>query len=569
MNASTTGLNLGRVLTLVNLSISTDSIIPHHTINRPNIERLHALTSPTPDASRKRTLLIPFQHSRHVSFRQFHPRTLPMLSRLTTVSILACALAALLGLSADAKQPNIVFLMTDDQRWDTFGCYGRPEFQTENIDKLAQEGVIFDNAFHAVAICAPSRATMMTGRYFASHQSGFTYPFNVQLTPNDFDNTYPAQLKNAGYRTGFIGKFGIFTTADVELEKYFDYFAVREKRWPNNDTVLQDIYSPDRDPKERTLKKGDALIHFLDTQPIDQPFCISVSFDAVKNDRDRDMYGPHFEIFKDKVFSVPGNWVEGDNEQLPKVVKDNARGVPLHRGRTSTPELYQRLTRRFATQGYTVDQQVGRLIKKLTAMGVLDNTVVIYTSDNGRFHGSHGLYDKALLYDESVKAPLIVFDGRAPKKLRGRRESALISSVDIAPTILSLANVPVPDRMQGSELTRVLNQTQDMLQWRDTVFMENLFLQAMFTARNKPTDQQDQANTRLIAENKSYRSRGIRTERFKYFVYNEHQPPIEELYDLENDPLEQHNLVSNPEFASILTDLRTRTEEFYSDVKNN
>ncbi|CAA6677727.1 MULTISPECIES: sulfatase-like hydrolase/transferase [unclassified Lentimonas] len=465
-------------------------------------------------------------------------------------------------------RPNIVFLMTDDQRWDTLGCYGRPEFQTTNIDQLAEQGVIFDNAYQAVAICAPSRATIMTGRYFANHKAGFTYPFDVKLTPEDFDDTYPARLKQAGYRTGFVGKFNIYTQG-VKPEDYFDYYAVGGKMLPKDDAALRHIFRGDRDPKERTIKKGDALIHFLDTQPKGQPFCISVSFDAVKNDKDKDMYGPHTEIFKDQVFSVPANWVEGENASLPDVVKNNARGYWLHKARTSTPELYQTLARRFATQGYTVDQEVGRLMEKLKEMGVLDNTIVIYTSDNGRFHGSQGLFDKCILYEEAVKQPLIIFDGRVPKEKRGRREAAMISSTDMAPTILSLANVEVPQRMQGRELTSILNQTQDMSVWRDAVFMENLFLQDMFSARNKKVENLDEVNQQLIAENKSYRSRGVRTERFKYFIYNEHDPVIEELYDLENDPYEQNDLVSNPEYAEILSKLRKQTEDFHAGAVAN
>ena len=191
------------------------------------------------------------------------------------------------------------------------------------------------------------------------------------------------------------------------------------------------------------------MIRFLETQPKSQPFCLSISFDAVKNDKDRDMYGPDFEIFKDKEMWVPDNWVQGKSERLPEVL-DYCRGTYLHVARTSTPELYQRLARRFATQGYTVDKQVGRLMKKLAEMGVLENTIVIYTSDNGRFHGSQGLYDKAILYDESVKEPLIVFDGRAPQSRRGRRVDALTSSVDVAPTILSLAGLEPPKIMKGT-----------------------------------------------------------------------------------------------------------------------
>ena len=438
---------------------------------------------------------------------------------LTSVAVALISLAGnSLAQTEDRKQPNIVFLMTDDQRWDTLGCYGRPEFKTTNIDKLAEQGVIFDNAYQAVAICAPSRATMMTGRYFASHKSGFTYPFDVPLTAEDFNDTYPARLKQAGYRTGFVGKFGIYTK-DVNSQDYFDFYAVGGRMIPKDDDILKHIFRSERDPKERTIKKGDALIHFLETQPKDQPFCILVSFDAVKNDKDKDMYGPHTEIFKDTVFSVPENWVEGENESLPDVVKNNARGYWLHKKKTSTPELYQTLARRFATQGYTVDKQVGRLMKKLEEMGELDNTIVIYTSDNGRFHGSQGLFDKALLYEESVKSPLIIFDGRVAKDKRGYRESALISSVDIAPTILARANVEEPEPMQGYQLTGILNSTQDMSVWRNAVFMENLFLQDMFTARINKVESLDDANNQLIAENKSYRSRGVRTERFKYFIY--------------------------------------------------
>ena len=137
------------------------------------------------------------------------------------------------------EQPNIVFLMTDDQRWDNFGCYGRPEFRTENIDRLAQQGVIFDNAYYAVAICLPSRVTMMSGRYLSNHKVGFSHPYNYTFSKSDFDNTYPAMLKAAGYRTGFVGKFGfpvtdqayerkgLVTGYDLQknLSPYFDFFA--------------------------------------------------------------------------------------------------------------------------------------------------------------------------------------------------------------------------------------------------------------------------------------------------------------------------------------------------------
>ncbi|MFB9057312.1 sulfatase-like hydrolase/transferase [Mariniflexile ostreae] len=483
--------------------------------------------------------------------------------------------------SKDKTKPNIIFLMTDDQRWDTMGCYGRPEFNTPNIDKLSEEGVTFDNAFYAVAICMPSRVTMMTGRYNSNHRVGFVAPDDYTLSQADFAQSYPAILKNAGYRTGFIGKVG-FTVSEKatrpstpkepfykeHLSNTFDYFAGSETYdwkghvvWPENDVVLQDIFKEGRKNSGRTLRTGEAMLHFIDTQPKDQPFCLSVSFYAVKHDKDRDVYMPHYEQFKDHDFSIPDNWVAGDNPVLPKVVKENARGVYLHRQRSSTPEMYQGLVRRFATQGYTVDDQVGLLVEKLKEKGMLENTVIIYTSDNGRFQGSHGLFDKCLLYEESVKAPLIIYDGRMPVSKRQRRENALVSSVDMASTIVSLAGLEPSNLMQGKAITAVLNQTQDMSQWRDAVFMEDLFLVDMFKERYEKNV--DEINQSLIDRNKSYRAHGVRTERWKYFVYYEHTPKIEELYDLEKDPLEQQNLANRPEHTVILKKLRARTEDLY------
>ena len=489
------------------------------------------------------------------------------------------------ALAESAPPPNIIFLMTDDQRCDNLGCYGRPEFRTTHIDKLSEQGVTFDNAYYAVSICMPSRVTMLTGRYISNHQVGFSPPYNYTLSQAGFADSYPNQLKKAGYRTGFVGKVGFAVTDEAQrpntpkgynfeehLTDYFDYFAGDgthtgggDKVWPKDDAKLQAIYDKERKNPGRTIRSGEAMLHFLDTQPKDQPFCLSVSFLAVKHDSDSHLHRPHRDLFKEHEFSVPENWVEGANEKLPEVVRDYWRGHRLHLERTSTPALYQRQVRRFAAQGYTVDQQVGKMMQKLEEKGFLENTIVIYTSDNGRFQGSHGLFDKALLYEESMKAPLIVFDGRVPQSERGRREPALVSSVDVAPTILALAGLEAPASMQGHDFSKVLNQSQDMSQWQKSVFMENLFLVSLMGSRNKPNP--EEINKKHIAQNKSYRCHGVRTDRWKYFVYYEHSPQIEELYDLKRDPLEQNNLANDPQHAATLERLRKETEELYLKVK--
>ena len=216
-------------------------------------------------------------------------------------------------------------------------------------------------------------------------------------------------------------------------------------------------------------------------------------------------------------------------------------------------------------QGYTVDQQVARLVTKLEEMGELENTIIIYTSDNGRFHGSQGIYDKAILYEEAMKAPLIIFDGRSRPEDRGRRVDAMVSSADIAPTILSLAGVEVPDVMKGYSLSGHLDGTQGMSQWRDAVLMENFFIQELWKAKRNPAKARA-LNAEIVANNRSYRSRGVRTEGYKYFKYFEHTPVIEELYDLEADPHEQNNLISNPEYTEVLSKLRAQTEALLAEA---
>lgn len=465
--------------------------------------------------------------------------------------------------------PNIVFLMTDDQRWDTIGSYGSKDAITPNVDKLAAQGISFDNAYHAVAICMPSRTTMFTGRYFSDHRVGFTYPYKRTLPAQEFAQSYPALMQDAGYRTGFIGKFGVrLETLPETVAEHFDFYAgisttsKKGPHFPKNDKKLAHIYRKDRNPKERTLIKGDAMIRFLETQPKGQPFSLSVSFDAVKNDRDTDMYGPHVELFKDKKMQVPDNWVDGKNERLPKVL-DYSRSTYLHMKRTSTPELYQTLARRFTVQSYSVDDQVRRLVAKLEEMDVLDNTIIIYTSDNGRYHGSRGLYDKAIQYDEAIKQPLIVFDGRVTKEKQGRRLNALVSSVDIAPTILSLAGLEIPAVMKGFNLIPLMNGNQDMKKWRDGVLTENFFIQELVRTRGKNVEAM---NDDVVNNNRSYRSRGIRTKQYQYFEYFEHTPVIEELYELANDPDEQNNLALDPNYQSTLAKMRKKAAKLYADA---
>ncbi|MBL7189802.1 MAG: sulfatase [Phycisphaerae bacterium] len=471
------------------------------------------------------------------------------------------------------KRPNIIYLMSDDQRWDTLGCYGNPEFKTHNLDNLADQGVLFENCYYAVSICMPSRATILTGQFMSRHRCGFDRPTDYTISRPEFARTYPMVLRKAGYRTGFIGKLGFVVTEKKERPcrklwkspehmpaDRFDYWkgwpgqAPKGQYWPK-DFGLKESYEKSKRPHLTDIM-GDLILDFVRTNPAGKPFCLSVSFHAPKGALVPADVKPEYDRqFEGVKFKLPPNYVAGPNDKLPDLIKRNWRGLGYHRRYTWTPELYQKFVRRQAALAYGIDVAVGRLVKELKDKRLLDNTVIIFTSDNGFLNGSHGLDGKTLLYEESMRAPLIVFDGRLPAEMRGRRLTQLISTVDFAPTIADLAGSPVPNVMQGKSF-KPLIEGRDM-RWRDAVFMESNFTQFKAVPLAEAKDDPE-----ALAKTKrdSLRCHGIRTERWKYIRFFETEPVFEQLFDLKSDPIEQHNLAGDPKHAKVLEKLRAQCD---------
>jgi arylsulfatase A-like enzyme len=484
------------------------------------------------------------------------------------------------GGGANSERPNIIYLMTDDQRWDSLGCYGNPEFKTHNIDKLAAEGVLFENCYYAVSICMPSRATVLTGQYMSRHRCGFDRPTNYTISRAEFERTYPAVLRRAGYRTGFIGKLGFAVTeakqapctsrwrnAQYMPSDRFDSWkgwagqAPNGGYWPKDYGLEKSYKSKDR--PHLTDVMGDLIIGFVETNPADKPFCLSVSFHAPKGALTPGDVKPEYgRLFENVTFKLPRNYVAGANNNLPDLIKRNWRGLKYHQEYTWTPELYQKFVRRQAALAYGIDIVVGRLVKKLQERKFLGNTVIIFTSDNGFMNGSHGLDGKALLYEESMRAPLIVYDGRLPKDKRGRRLEELISTVDFASTIADLAGADIPGSMQGMSLKPLIEGRRT--NWRDAVFMENNFtsynIVPLEEARNDPAEL-------VKTKRDSLRCHGIRTKRWKYVRFHELDPVLEQLFDLENDSLEQHDLAHDSKYGKVLKTMRERCAEIYAEVR--
>lgn len=413
--------------------------------------------------------------------------------------------AAAIGSQRNAR-PNILFVLTDDQRWDALGCAGNRVIRTPTIDRMARDGVQFERAFVTTPICAASRASILTGLYERAHGYTFGKPL---LTRGATGLTYPALLRQSGYRTGFVGKLGVAVEKGAEREM-FDLFQ------PSSLPYFQDIGG------ERTYLTdlhARHAIEFIRAARPDQPFCLSVSFWAPHADDDKPeqyFWPPSLDdLYRDVTIEPPPTSEPAFFESLPEFLK---RTLNRERWfwRFDTPDKYRRMIKGYYRMITALDGAVGRILAELDRLDLARNTVVIFTSDNGYFLGDRGYADKWTMHEQSVRVPFIVKDPRLPAGRQGRAIREMVLNIDIAPTILDLAGVGVPARMPGRSIAGLLaGRTAN---WRHEVFTEHLW--------NNPKIPQTEA---------------VRTERWKYIRYPEH-PEFEELYDLDSDRWETRNL---------------------------
>lgn len=473
---------------------------------------------------------------------RFH-HALPAVLRGGTLRRLFATLACLLLLAAteapaedDAaaapRRPNLLFLLVDDLRWNVPGFMGDPVAKTPHLDSLAAAGVVFHHSFVTTSICAVSRASILTGQWMRRHG---VRDFATGLTPDQWRNTYPALLRAHGYRTGFIGKFGVGRAAAIaEAVKEFDFWRGEMGQGS------PDFINP-KDPSRthQTARFGNEALEFLESCPPDQPFCLSISFTAVHardgqprefqpDDRDAQLYA-------DTTIPLPRTATEEAFQKIPAFVKTSEGRVRWQR-RFHTPEKAQEIARDYYRLLTGVDREVGRLREELGRRGWAENTVIMVTSDNGFALGDRGLADKWFMWEEDIRVPSVIFDPRLPRKKRGRSVPQITLNVDFAPTLLELAGVPPPATMQGRSLAPLL-RGETPAGWRTDFFYEHVTLPDMIP----PCE-------------------GVRTERWKYIRWTASSPLVEELYDLEADPLEETNLAGDPDQTAHLTNLRAETD---------
>lgn len=428
-----------------------------------------------------------------------------------------------------ANQPNIVLLLADDMRWDAMGCAGNPIIKTPNIDRLAAGGVRFTNMFVTTSICAASRASILTGLYERTHR----YTFNTKpITPEHVAISYPVQLRKAGYRTGFVGKFGVEVPTGGAKEMFDSFRPLnRTPYWKKQ---------PDGSEKHLTDLEGEAAIAFIKGAKVGQPFCLSVSFNAPHaEDNDPKQYFWQKEVdhlYRNVEFPVPKTMASDFFDRHPGFLKQTESRV-RYNWRFDEPKKYQEMVAGYYRMISGVDLVVGRILKTLEEAGLAENTVVIFTSDNGYFLGERGFADKWYIYEPSIRVPLIVSGPIVPPAMRGKTCDRMVLNVDLAPTIEQAAGSPVPAAVQGRSMMPLL-KGQTPADWRTDFFYEHLFERA-----NIP------------------KSEGVRTERFTYVRWFEQRPVVEELYDHTADFDETKDLIDDPKFADVRDRLRKRTTE--------
>jgi arylsulfatase A-like enzyme len=428
------------------------------------------------------------------------------------------------------EKPNIIFILTDDQRWDALGYSGNKIIQTPEMDKLAENGAYFRNAIVTTPICAASRASIFTGVHERTHRYTFqTGPVLKEL----MEESYPALLKKAGYYTGFFGKFGVNYGAENALFDEIENYD-RNGRFPDRRGYYYKTLQGDT--VHLTRYTGQKALDFIENAPAGQPFCLSLSFSA-----------PHAHDNAELQYfwqEEPGKLYNQIKIPEPELAEDSyfyALPSPVREGfnrvrwtwRYDTPQKYQHSVKGYYRMIKGIDMEIAKIREALKEKGLDKNTVIILMGDNGYFMGERQLAGKWLMYDNSIRVPLIVFDPRI-KNHRDIAEMAL--NIDVPATILDLAGAEKPTSWQGKSLLPLVAGKENPMQ-RDTILIEHLW-----EFESIPP------------------SEGVRTAEWKYFRYV-NDKSVEELYHLAIDPKETRNLASNPEYQNVLRELREKNNE--------
>ena len=463
---------------------------------------------------------------------------------------LSIAFFSILLFPALAKRPNIVVILTDDHRYDALGFLGHPFLKTPHMDRLAAEGVHFQNAYVTTSLCSPSRASILTGLYAHNHRVVDNYnPVGKSLT------FFPELLQSAGYETAFIGKWHMGDSE--EKQRGFDYWLSFKG---------QGVYVPDPAmlkakgrfvPQatnsgfningKRVAQKGyitdeltDYAEEWLGAKDDTKPFFLYVSHKGVHADflpPDRHAFKydevliptPPTPLSHPTLFTDPPMWVRNQSNSRHGVEFAYYTGVDM-----------KKYYRRYCEALLAVDDSVGRLLSNLEKSGELEDTVVLYLGDNGFIFGEHGLIDKRCAYDESIRIPMLM---RYPKSLKpGTKVEKIVANIDVAPTLLEVAGLKSKKRMDGESFWQ-LAKGKGSSDWRKYLLYE------YYWERNYP---QTPTNHAVIGED------------YKYIRYHGVWDQ-DELYHTKSDPKERKNLFNDSSQESRITEMNKALFDLLAD----
>ena len=487
------------------------------------------------------------------------------------------------------KQPNIIFIMTDDHTTQAMSCYGGNLIQTPNMDRIANEGIRMDNCYATNALSGPSRACILTGKL--SHVNGFTD--NASRFNGD-QQTFPKLLQQAGYETAIVGKWHL-----ISEPQGFNYWSILTGQEEQGD-----YYNPEFNENGKPVtEKGyvtdlitDKAIRWMEGRDKKKPFCLmfhekaphrnwmpaprhlgifnnttfpepATLFDdykgrqaaaeqdmsiakTLRNDWDLKL------MTRDELLAQPENRLSQVYRRMPEEVQHKWDSVYAPRiaeyrsgklkGKALVSWKYQQYMRDYLATVLSVDENIGRLLKYLEDTKQLDNTIIVYTSDQGFFLGEHGWFDKRFMYEECEHMPLII---RYPKAIKaGSTSQAICMNIDFAPTFLDFAGAAIPEDIQGTSLKGILeNGGKTPANWRKAAYYHYY---------------------EYPAEHSVKRHYGIRTKDFK-LIHFYNNIDTWELYDLKKDPRELNNVYGQPEYAqkqAELLKLLKETQQQYKDT---
>ena len=483
------------------------------------------------------------------------------------------------------RRPNIVYIMTDDHTAQMMSCYDTRYMETPNLDRIARDGVRFTNSFVANSLSGPSRACMITGKHTCANR----FFDNTTCVFDASQQTFPKLLQKAGYQTALVGKWHL-----ESLPTGFDYWKILPGQgyYYNPDFITQQNDTIRRHGYVTDLITDDALQWLDSLRNPDKPFCLLIHHKAIHRNWMADT--SDLALYEDRTFPLPENYFD-DYEGRPaaaaqemSIIKDmdliydlkmwrpdeqsRLKGVyenfvgrmdseqraawdkfytPLiedfyrsnPQGRELAEWKFQRYMRDYMKTVKSLDDNVGRVLDHLEELGLLDNTLVVYTSDQGFYMGEHGWFDKRFMYEESFRTPLVM---RLPTGFERRGDiDEMVQNIDYAPTFLELAGAEIPEDIQGLSLVPLL-RGEHRSDWRDALYYHYY---------------------EYPAEHSVKRHYGIRTERYKLMhFYNDID--VWELYDLYEDPAEMHNIYGMPGTEEITADLKKRLaalQEEYDD----